>query len=1801
MRKRPNYRRIAPFTAGLLASTIIAVSFSGSAVAQIVINAPQNTPVTLLADGTVLVTDTGSIDVNPGFFAISSNGFNSEITLNGPVSGTINSPGNVDSLNVIFQNGDTSNTLIVRQGGDITATDVGAAQFARGVFQDHPDATHMVDLENAQITVTAPNASVAVGIAQRSNAQSTTVRFGANGEVSVSGGIDGAAGIVQFSQGNSTTATFGTGTHIEVESSGNSTGIGQTVSFGGDATVVFEGDARIDVRSTSAIFLVSTAISQITTSGSASAILGSDVHITSSGNAIAEGVSQLSFDNSFELGERSTITVTATGDGVGVEQFDVFFPGTDSTSVLHANSSISVTAGDEATGIYSEANNGSSNITLYEGVSITATGDSTTRGIVQTSTDSDNTITLENATISAISNSSSVRAIDQSTDVGNNTLDVGSNAQISAQGDGPVAYGIDQFTIQGDINNTFGSGNQITAEGNNVTAAINQRVGDSGDITNVFGDNTRIEATGNLTVTGVSQRTSSGFVSTTFGNDTTLNISLSNRAIGVIQDSQDNSFVLGENSTIHVQANSRANGLLQGSAFVSNDGNSALIHDNSHINIIAGDIALGIEQEADTGTNIIKLGADGSITITSDIDANGIIQTNIDGDNTVEAGENWDLSIDVGRFGWGIIQETSNGDNTLDIGPNGTLSITSLDSSATGVRQSNTLGDNTLRIGENANLTITTNGDGIGLVELLFQITTEGNNSIEIGDGDPMTIIADANAIAITQINTLGDNSVWIGVDEEISITAGGFGVGVGQFNFDGDNSVWIGQGLKMTIDAGDFARGLSQENVNGSNSIEIGDHGNLSISAVEDAFGINQITETGDNSTWLGTDLEMTVDAGGTANGIFQQSLDGDSTLEIGPNGTLSVTSELGAFGLFQRNFNSDNTIQIGENGSLTITGQGGAGITQLTNAGSNSMLIGAGGHISITSAGSANAVNQSLFVGDNTLEIGANGTWTVSAGITVFGIGQSAREEGDNTLLIGENGTFTVTTEGLVATGLAQSATEGDNLLEIEANGSLTVEAGGEARGIRQLNRNGDNTLLIGENGILTVTAGEDAFGIVQQTNIGNNTLLIGANDPLTVTAGGVAIGIEQVTDLGTNSIWIGAGERISVTAGLDGTGIDQTNIDGDNILEIGDHGKLEVVSGGIFTFGIDQSTNTGANAIQIGENGSIIVDGSFSVTGIRQSTFGSEDVTLTIGRGAWIDVTSSIAEVAGIFQGTTDGAASLSIGSGSMMNISGVTAARAVFQRASQNNLTIGANSTVHVVSETGLGFAVDQGSVSGSNRATIGANSRINVKAATTARGISSSASIGSAFITVEQGAEIYASGDLAQGVFVNADNSELLSSGRIIATSTNATTQSFGVQMIGDHNNFVNYGSVFADLAPDSHAIMMNGNHNSLSLLAYPVIQGQITFGDGAGTFGTDNTLTIGSGFDAAFTIDADPHELTVLGQGQPLAVNQIAPYQVKVVTLDSDGFFRASSVRMTDDLIRYLQQEIYTRELKNRQFLYQDNGLIQDFWFDASGFGQASTTGRAYSHFLGAFTIGYDRAFEDNALGGIYAGYSIGAVNAGNRNWDNTLQTAYAGIYYDRVFNRILTGINLLGGINWDDVSRTYLDNTAPGGVVKGDDNGVGFLISPELTIGYEVPWRQYLIVPSAGVRYSLFHQDSYSESGVNGLRLDSRNHQQINVRLQLAGIGFNALNQDSNYWNTTLRAGLDIYGNWGDDIDASVMGFDVPYNENLNDGGVRPFVGADVAYEVTDRATLDFGVEGAYDSIDAVFGSINAGFSVLF
>ena len=774
-------------------------------------------------------------------------------------------------------------------------------------------------------------------------------------------------------------------------------------------------------------------------------------------------------------------------------------------------------------------------------------------------------------------------------------------------------------------------------------------------------------------------------------------------------------------------------------------------------------------------------------------------------------------------------------------------------------------------------------------------------------------------------------------------------------------------------------------------------------------------------------------------------------------------------------------------------------------------------------------------------------------------------------------------------------------DSTVTVTNTGSIIVDPGTVAFDSAGFN---SELILFGPVSASTSVAGTDVNTILQLGSL-YNTVTVGQGGD--ISANGIAIpdntyAVQQITAGGVNTVNL---ENATITATSDDViarGIEQLVITNRNVINFGSNARLSV-DGDTGAFGIIQSSVSGDSDAVFAAGTRLDVSSFAFTTAVQQGSSGSGDLTSVFGDNVHINVKGTGATTA-VLQTTSSGSASLTFGSGTYIKVIGGNSPGAIRQLSSDNSFILGQNSIIDVTTG-GNQFGLNQQprDTFNRNRAVIQANSRISVVAGLDATGILSTATAPvTSSLTLEHGVEIFASGDAAFGVDVVANGFELQNNGgRIIATSTNAIQESYGVRMDGDNNNFINHGTIFADLAPDSHAILMNGNNNMLSMLTYPVTQGQITFGNGSGTFGTGNTLVMGRGFDAAFTVGADPAGLTVLGQGQSLTVSQIGINLLKVVSIDSDGFFRASSVRMADDLIRFLQQEITTHALKNRTFLYQDNGLIQDFWFDASGFGQHSTTGRAYSHALGAFTIGYDRAFEGNGLGGVYAGYSVGSVNQGNQHWDNTLQTAYAGIYYDRAFDRILTGINLLAGINWDDASRTYLDNTVPGGIVNGSDNGVGFLISPELTVGYELPWRQYLFVPSVGVRYSLFHQDSYSEGGANGLSLSNRNHQQINVRLQVAGIGLSAVNQDATRWNTTLRGGLDIYGNWGDDIDASVMGFDVIYDENLNDGGVRPFIGADVEYLVTDRASLDFGVEGAYDSINAVFGSINAGFSVLF
>ncbi len=228
-----------------------------------------------------------------------------------------------------------------------------------------------------------------------------------------------------------------------------------------------------------------------------------------------------------------------------------------------------------------------------------------------------------------------------------------------------------------------------------------------------------------------------------------------------------------------------------------------------------------------------------------------------------------------------------------------------------------------------------------------------------------------------------------------------------------------------------------------------------------------------------------------------------------------------------------------------------------------------------------------------------------------------------------------------------------------------------------------------------------------------------------------------------------------------------------------------------------------------------------------GLFQFGIDSGDLTSEFGSDTRITVNSTDDAIA-ILQDTAFGFARTSLGAGTHINATGGGFAAGVLQMSTDNRFVLGENSTINVrAGIVGFGLLQDITATPATNRTIIGANSRIDVVAADFAAGIFSEAEgTTSSFLTVEQGAEISATADEAVGVDIDADNFKVQNRGRITATSTDFPRRSFGVRTFGEGNNFENHGSVFADLAPTSYAILMTGNNNMLSLLTYPVIQGR---------------------------------------------------------------------------------------------------------------------------------------------------------------------------------------------------------------------------------------------------------------------------------------------------------------------------------------------------------------------------------------
>ena len=150
---------------------------------------------------------------------------------------------------------------------------------------------------------------------------------------------------------------------------------------------------------------------------------------------------------------------------------------------------------------------------------------------------------------------------------------------------------------------------------------------------------------------------------------------------------------------------------------------------------------------------------------------------------------------------------------------------------------------------------------------------------------------------------------------------------------------------------------------------------------------------------------------------------------------------------------------------------------------------------------------------------------------------------------------------------------------------------------------------------------------------------------------------------------------------------------------------------------------------------------------------------------------------------------------------------------------------------------------------------------------------------------------------------------------------------------------------------------------------------------------------------------------------------------------------------------------------------------------------------------------------------------------------------------------------------------------------------------SPTLTLGPSQPTLGNLS-PSLRLRYAALFLDGYTETGsVANLTIGSRTVQIGEIRGQLA---FQPTPQtDFGTVQARLRAGVDGIFNWGDNVDAAMIGQTTSFAPGGDNAVARGFVGGDVVM-ASHGGNVDFnaGFELGYGSDNAFTGEARIGLS---
>jgi uncharacterized protein with beta-barrel porin domain len=442
--------------------------------------------------------------------------------------------------------------------------------------------------------------------------------------------------------------------------------------------------------------------------------------------------------------------------------------------------------------------------------------------------------------------------------------------------------------------------------------------------------------------------------------------------------------------------------------------------------------------------------------------------------------------------------------------------------------------------------------------------------------------------------------------------------------------------------------------------------------------------------------------------------------------------------------------------------------------------------------------------------------------------------------------------------------------------------------------------------------------------------------------------------------------------------------------------------------------------------------------------------------------------------------------------------------------------------------------------------------------------------------------ISTTGAAAYGIWSTGSDAIITNSGMIKTTGGGA----FGIISQGTSAVITNAGTILAT-NPGASAVLMAGTNATLNLLAGSAIQGGIWFINPGSA-----SLNIGRWQNTALTLTGVPATISTSGQPYVLSGSVLA-------VVDPTGFAAGSAFAI--DLTRSIANTLDTRMAPGTGDTMMATGAISsatasahgwDYWASVNGFyGDRSASGSSDGFHYGAGNLmaGADTSLSATDRAGFFAGLSAGQMKTASGTTRIDATGGFGGVYWGRDTGSMFTNASLTAGGLSNSSDRTVANNMVAGGLEDARADYTSWFISPALTVGMHSQVMGHAITPSVRIRYSGLYQDGYSETGsAANMTVSGRTSNAVDLRGQVRTNVSTAMNADG-VTRVDVRTGVDGIFNWGDKVDAQLLGTAISFDTGAKNSVARGFIGTDVSFAKTNGLELNGTAELGYDSNDTL------------